>query len=124
MLDFNSLVALFKQGDLEKQFRAFFPTLTEEDQNCLEKKHFNFDDLPYQLKIENISGYMEDCHFCGNSYCRSNCPLPYSSKETVLDTLHKIGVEDNISFYGGNKGKRDLILNILWHRDFEDAFIK
>jgi len=80
VLDFNSLVALFKSGDLEKQFRAFFPALTEEDQNCLEKKHFNFDELPYQLKIENISGYMEDCHFCGNSYCRSNCPLPYSSK--------------------------------------------
>ena len=50
--------------------------------------------------------------------------MPYSSKETVLDLLHKIGVEDNISFYGGNKGKRDLILNMLWNRDFEDQFIK
>lgn len=38
--------------------------------------------------------------------------------------LHRIGVEDNVSFYGGQKGKRDLILNILWCREFEDAFIK
>jgi ubiquitin carboxyl-terminal hydrolase 4/11/15 len=38
--------------------------------------------------------------------------------------LHRIGVEDNISFYSGQKGKRDLILNIQWQRDFEDAFIK
>lgn len=47
ILDCDSLIALFKQGDLEKQFRAFFPVLTEEDQSCLDKKHFNFDELPY-----------------------------------------------------------------------------
>ena len=67
---------------------------------------------------------MEDCHFCGRSNCRNNCPVQYTSKVTVLDMLHRIGVEDNVSFYGGSKGKRDFILNILWQRDFEDAFIK
>ena len=38
---------------------------------------------------------------------------------TVLDMLHKIGVEDNVSFYESkrNAGKSDLILNIIWQRD-------
>jgi hypothetical protein len=26
--------------------------------------------MPYQLKIENTSGYAQDCHFCGNYQCR------------------------------------------------------
>lgn len=45
---------------------------------------------------------------------------------TVLDMLHKIGVEDNVSFYESrrNAGKSDLILNIVWQRDFTDQFIK
>jgi len=42
---------------------------------------------------------------------------------TVLDLLHKVGVEDNVSFYD-ERGKRDVILNMVWHADFEDAFIK
>ena len=42
--------------------------------------------------------------------------------------LQKAGVEDNVSFYGeargqyGNdKGKSDLILNLVWHKDFSKA---
>jgi len=66
---------------------------------------------------------MEECGFCKNSYCRANCPCPYTSQMTVLDLLHKIGVEDNVSFYN-KKGKSDLILNILWQRDFDETFIK
>lgn len=82
--------------------------------------------MPYLLKIENITRYMQECHFCGSSYCRNNCPLPFTEKMTVLDMLHKIGVEDNVSFYDSrrNAGKSDLILNIVWQRDFNDQFIK
>ena len=74
--------------------------------------------MPYQLKVENVASYMNECHFCGNSSCRQ-CPLPFSSTMTVLDMLHKVGVEDNISFYNNKKGKGDLILNLVWNKDFE-----
>jgi hypothetical protein len=74
--------------------------------------------MPYQLKVENVASYMTECHFCGNSSCRQ-CPFPYSSTMTVLDMLHKIGVEDNISFYNNKKGKGDMILNLVWNKDFE-----
>lgn len=46
---------------------------------------------------------------------------------TVLDLLHKLGVEDNISFYeekGMKKGKTDVIIDMIWQTDFEDIFIK
>jgi len=33
---------------------------------------------------------------------------------TVLDMLHKVGVEDNSSFYGNRLGKQDFILNVVW----------
>ena len=32
--------------------------------------------------------------------------------------LHKVGVEQNISYYagtGGQRGNRDFILNLVWH---------
>ena len=43
---------------------------------------------------------------------------------TVLDMLQKAGVEDNISFYNENRGKKDFILNLVWHRDFNHSSIQ
>ena len=77
--------------------------------------------MPYALRIENTSGYGMDCHFCNNHMCRTACPLPYSSNHTVLDYLHKVGVEDNISFYQSRGGKSDLILQLHWHSDFDKS---
>ena len=48
--------------------------------------------------------------------------LPYDPNQTVLDMLHKIGVEDNVSFYGEKRGKNDFILNLIWQRNFEVHF--
>jgi len=33
--------------------------------------------------------------------------------------LHKVGVEDNTSYYG-NRGSRDFILNVVWNKAFND----
>jgi hypothetical protein len=39
---------------------------------------------------------------------------------TVLDMMHKAGIEDNISLYGSSKKQRnDLVLNVIWQRDFD-----
>jgi hypothetical protein len=43
---------------------------------------------------------------------------------TVLDMLHKVGVEDNISYYAGKGGKSDFVLNIVWHSSFTTEFKK
>jgi hypothetical protein len=128
-MDIHSLSELFKSGDLAAQFAAFFPTLNEENwEKVIGARSFNQKDMPYSLCLENNSGYLEDCHFCGNRSCRANCPCPYTTKMTVLDLLHKIGVEDNLSFYGGGSayklGKQDVIFEMIWQTDFEDNFIK
>lgn len=78
--------------------------------------------MPYQLRIENISAYQQECRFCEESMCRADCPLPFCSKTTVLDLMQKIPVEDNVSYYNGGKGRRDLTLHLRWQRDFKDAF--
>ena len=115
VLDADSLNNLFTKEPLEKQFKAFFPILfTNEAKQALSAKKFELDHMPYQLKVENNSGYMQECHFCQSSSCRQHCTLPYDPNQTVLDMLHKIGVEDNVSFYGEKRGKNDLILNLIW----------
>jgi hypothetical protein len=57
---------------------------------------------------------METCHFCASHGCKINCPVPYSSKITVIDMINKVGAEDNISFYNNRQGRQDFILNIVW----------
>lgn len=38
--------------------------------------------------------------------------------------LNKIGVDDNVSFYSDNKGRHDLIIDIIWADVFNKNFIK
>lgn len=68
---------------------------------------FNHNETPYLLKIE-----------------ATRMGLPYSEKITLLDMLHKNGVDDNISFYGDNRGKHDLVLDIYFAESFHKNFIK
>jgi hypothetical protein len=36
--------------------------------------------------------------------------------------LHKVGAEDNVSFYQNKSGKSDFILNLQWHAEFDKSF--
>jgi hypothetical protein len=53
-----------------------------------------------------------------------NCPVPFTDNITVVDMLNKMGVDDNLSFYGDNRGKHDFIINICWADSFTKGFIK
>lgn len=77
----------------------------------------------YQLTIKNLSGYMEACYFCSDKRC-DGCPLPFDKNLTLQSLLDKIGIDSNISFYedGYNKGKKELIFEILWNTDIENSF--
>lgn len=85
----------------------------------MEQSAFEIDDMPYQLRIENVSGYMEDCYFCGSSTCRRNCALPYDSNQTVLDILQKLDVTDNVSFYNEGRGRKDVTIAFRWASQFD-----
>ena len=41
----------------------------------------------------------------------------------MLDLLHKIAVEDNVSFFD-KRGKSDVILDVVWAKDFDHGFVK
>jgi hypothetical protein len=58
VLDAPSLAELFEKEPIEKQFKAFFPILfTNEAKQALQARNFEIDFMPYQLKVENNSGY-------------------------------------------------------------------
>lgn len=90
----------------------------------MEKRRFGLEDTPYSLRIENVAGYAEDCHFCEDSRCRQCCALPYSSKTTVLDLLKKLDVQDNISYFNEGKGRKDVTLAFIWSSDFQTGIQK
>jgi len=115
VLDDQSLAELFK-GPLEKSFAAFFPTLNEQNwEQVLSQKMWSLSDLPYLLKLENMTSYYEKCHYCAKDNCRNNCPVPFDSNLTVLDLLHKLGSEDNVSYFDSGKGKKDVVLNVVFN---------
>lgn len=114
-LTYDSLMDMIQNENLETQFKSFFPSLNEQNwQTLLESKsRFDQNETPYHLRIES-----------NRSYGGSNSPLPYSDQMTVLDMLNKNGVDDNISYYGDNRGKHDFILNMVWADAFHKHFIK
>jgi hypothetical protein len=129
VLTYDALMDMIQKDDLETQFKTFFPTINETNwQSLLESKgRFDQSETPYHIRIENNRSYgvgMQPCNWCSQSSCRSNCPVPYSDQLTVLDMLNKIGVDDNISYYGDNRGKQDFILNMVWADSFHKHFIK
>ena len=77
----------------------------------------------YSLRIKNLTGYMESCHFCGDKRCEG-CPLPFTKEMTLSDLMGKIGITQNISFFeqGYQRGKRDIILEIVWSMKVEKGF--
>lgn len=100
MLDLNSLEELFALNDLQQQFEVFFSGLNQDNwESALKTRYFDQFKTPYCLRLQNNAGYGSDCHHCKSSSCRTNCPCPYTEEKTVLDLLHQIGVEDNVSFF-------------------------
>ena len=54
----ESLEQLYEANDIKEQFGVFFPNLTEENwAESLNARSFDQNDLPYQLKLVNMSGY-------------------------------------------------------------------
>ena len=89
LLTHESLLELISEGPIEDQFKAFFPSLNEDNWNeLLSKRKYGQEEMPYQLKIQNISKHGSDCFYCGNQRCTTMCPLPFSTELCVQDMLN------------------------------------
>lgn len=98
-----------------------FPSLNEENwKDVLSRNDLDLSQAYYCLRIKNLSGYMESCHFCNDKRCEG-CPLPYTDKMTLNDLFMKIGITSNNSFYtdGFKRGKQDVIFDIVWNNKIE-----
>ena len=107
-----------------------FPNLNEETwKNLLSKNDLSITDAIYTLRLKNMTGYMEACHFCGDRRC-DGCPLPFTSDITYNDLMIKAGVASNVSFYPNfdsyKRGKQDIIIEVVWNNrvpaEFFDFF--
>jgi hypothetical protein len=87
----------------------------------LSKQDVDIKDVPYALRIKNISGYMEPCVFCKDKKC-DGCPLPFTEAKTYTDILNDAGITNNSSFFSDSsslkKGKQEVILEIVWSKMF------
>jgi hypothetical protein len=80
----------------------------------------------YCLRIKNMTGYMEPCHWCQDKRCEG-CPLPFDANMTYNDMLMKVGNSSNESFYSSDaykRGKQDLILDVVWNQRTSSEFFK
>lgn len=89
----------------------------------LNKTDFSLHEALYCLKLKNMAGYLEACHFCNDKRC-SGCPVPFDKNLTLNDLLIKIGVTNNNSFFteGYKRGKNDVIFEIVWNNKIEKSF--
>jgi len=133
---FNSSKAYFKRADsdvyytreeyealpLEEAFRATFPALdTSNWKTVLAKGDLDYRQMIYQLRIKSLTGYMEACHFCSDKRCEG-CPLPYTPQFSYQDLLAKLETTGNNSFYGEGRGKKDIIIEVVWNQAIEKPF--
>ena len=82
----------------------------------LSKKDFKLNEMPYSLRLKNLTGYYEPCQFCNDQRCEG-CPLPYTSEQDYFSLLRKIGAETNCSYYPENyqrKGRNEVIIEVVW----------
>ena len=52
-----------------------FPGLVSGEVDA-ETAKFSIDHMPYRLTFKDISGYYDECHYCGESRC-NDCMVPY-----------------------------------------------
>lgn len=77
---------------LEEAFAASFPLLQEDNwKNMLTKNDLELGQMMYSLRVKNLTGYMEPCHFCGDKRCEG-CPLPFQKDLTFGALMEKIRI--------------------------------
>ena len=72
--------------------------------------------MPYRIVFKDISGYYESCYYCGQSKC-SGCSVPYTDAMTIQETLSKINLQANETFFSEEKMTRgkELQIQVVWH---------
>lgn len=88
-----------------------------------DQEQFNLSQAPYKLSFKDVSGYFENCSFCGNKNCE-NCTVPRDDSKTVADALDSLNLEHNDTFYSDERSKsgKELQLMCIWHQDFHPDF--
>ena len=90
----------------EEAFQQAFPELAVDNwKNLLSKNDLDIKQAVYCLRIKNMTGYMDPCHWCGDRRCEG-CPLPFDPNLTYNDFLIKLGSSGNDSFYINDAYKR------------------
>lgn len=128
---------------LEEEYATFFPYMGSDVVDWDDMKVDGKDARsPYPYDVLIYDRYMKRpkrCPMCGTWNNNHSCLLQYDKHIRIQDILERLptpvgqdpswpGLHKNQSFYlrpgTGGAGSGDLILNLVWHQDFQKDFIK
>lgn len=86
---------------------------------------FELKDMPYKLVFKDISGYMEDCKYCGMRQC-SGCNVPYSEEATVATILANLKLTANDSLFAEDRrvSGKEFQVEMVWNQDIDSQLFE
>lgn len=113
---------VFTRADFEamneaEQFELCFPALASgKPTTKTPDDSFDLKDQPYKLLFKDVSGYYEDCHYCGESRC-GGCAVPFRDDTTINELLGKLAIDANDTLFLENNKLRgkEFQVTFIWH---------
>lgn len=77
---------------------------------------FSISDMPYKLVFKDISGFMEDCKYCGQQRC-SGCNVPYSDEASVENIFQNLKLTTNDTLFSEDRkiSGKEFQIEVVWH---------
>jgi hypothetical protein len=78
---------------------------------------FDLSEMPYKLVFKDISGYYDDCNYCGQNRC-GGCTVPFTDQITIQKILtDNLKLESNDTLFSSDRYKsgKELQVQIVWH---------
>lgn len=75
------------------------------------------DQMPYQLKLVDNSGYYQECYYCNDKKC-DNCPFDFTEEHKMSDLLEKADLKANNNLYSSDRyggGQKEVQIEAVWN---------
>jgi ubiquitin carboxyl-terminal hydrolase 4/11/15 len=73
---------------------------------------------PYKIQFKDITGYWDECHYCGEQRC-NGCTVPYSDEITIEAILtQKLKLKSNNTLFTDDykSNGKELIIKVVWNQ--------
>jgi hypothetical protein len=81
----------FDAMDEQTAFKMCMSGLFTDSSKSRDAEAFNLQAMPYMVNFKDISGYYDNCHYCGETRC-GGCVVPFSESVAVQSILEKLKI--------------------------------